>query len=73
MGYEAYNWTHNSESVKSGISTSSTDLQDNGGLGIQKFSILLQGNKTTNLISCNSTDWLPNSVSLRVVRFAANM
>lgn len=37
MGYKAYNWTHNSESVKSGISTSSTDVHDTGSHGIQKF------------------------------------
>ena len=61
------------KSVESGISTASTDVWDPGSHGIQKFSILPQGNKTTNLISCNSTDWYPNSIPLRLIRSTADM
>jgi len=75
MSYEAHNWTYNSESVKSGISTSSTDVQELEVMAFRNFPSPLphHGNKTTNLISCNSTAWLPSSVSLSFVHIAADM
>jgi hypothetical protein len=73
MGYEGYNWTHNTEGCQCDISTASIDVRNTGSHASKKFPIFSQGNTTTNMISYNSTDWHPKRVSLRLVRFAADM